>query len=94
MAVFIDIHDDRSLPAKEKVAGSSSQDDGQTQPDVVGHEDQHQTVADKHLNNMEDCLCQMRAADHRHPETCQHTAVNQHMQRTSSTNNKKVIMKT
>ena len=72
MAVFIDIHDNRSLPAKEEVAGSSSQDDGKTQPDVVRHEDQHQTVADKHLNDMEDRLCQMRAANHRHSETCPH----------------------
>lgn len=34
---FIDIHDDGFSPTKHKVAGSSSDDDGEGQPKVKGH---------------------------------------------------------
>lgn len=53
MAVFIDVHHDSALPAEEEIACSCPQNDGNTQPDIVGHEDEHQTVADKHLDDME-----------------------------------------
>lgn len=53
MAVFIDVNHDSALPAKEEIARSRPEKDGNTQPHVVGHEDEHQTVADKHLDDME-----------------------------------------
>lgn len=53
MAVFIDVNHDSALPAKEEIARSRPEKDGNTQPQVVGHEDEHQTVADKHLDDME-----------------------------------------
>lgn len=53
MAVFIDVNHDSALPAKKEIARSRPEKDGNTQPHVVGHEDEHQTVADKHLDDME-----------------------------------------
>ena len=36
----------RQCPSEDEVAESSAQDDRQGQPDVEGHDDQHEAVAD------------------------------------------------
>jgi hypothetical protein len=42
VAMFGDVDNDRLLPAEEEVADHRSEDDRQTEPGVVGHEDQHE----------------------------------------------------
>lgn len=41
--------EDWLLPAKQEVASGSSQDNRETQPDVVRHEDEHEEIADDEL---------------------------------------------
>ena len=43
------IHDHSLLPAKDEVSSPSPQGDTETQPGVVGHEDQHEAVGEPHL---------------------------------------------
>ena len=43
------IHDHSLLPAKDEVSSPSPQGDTETQPGVVGHEDQHETVGEPNL---------------------------------------------
>lgn len=52
MAMFVDVHHHSSLPAKQEVAGAGTDDDGEAEPDVVGHEDQHEAVGDEDLNHV------------------------------------------
>lgn len=49
MTMFVEVNYDWSPPTKQEVAGCGSEDDSYTEPSVVRHEDQHKTVADKHL---------------------------------------------
>ena len=59
MAMFVDIYGSESIDTEEKVARSSTQNDGQTEPNVVCHEHQHQQVADGDLEHVEKGLDQM-----------------------------------
>ena len=53
MAVLIGVHHGGALPAEDEVTRAGTEHQGQTQPDVVGHEDQHQAVGDEHLDHVE-----------------------------------------
>ena len=52
MAVLVHVHNHGSPPTKEEIAKSGTEDDGKTEPDVVGHEHQHEAVADKDLDHV------------------------------------------
>jgi len=43
--MLVDVDDGCTTPGEEEVAKSSPEDYGNTQPDIVGHEDEHQHVA-------------------------------------------------
>ena len=49
VTMFINIDNNSFSPTKQEVANTCPDDDRQTQPDIVGHEYQHQTVTNKHL---------------------------------------------
>lgn len=64
MAMLCDVHDHCLLPAEEKVpcAGPCGYRDAQVP--VVGHEDEHEEVADDHLDDMQHCLQEVRKTQH------------------------------
>lgn len=53
MAVFCDVHHDRLPPAEQEVPGPGSRRHSDAQPAVVGHEHQHEEVADHHLDDVQ-----------------------------------------
>jgi hypothetical protein len=63
--MFGHVHDDGLFPAEQKISRSSTDDHGKTQPNIVGHEDEHQHVADYQLNYMKGSLEGVDAAKHR-----------------------------
>lgn len=67
VTVLSDVHDDRLLPAEQEVTGGGTNDDSQTQPHVVCHEDQHQQEAQCHLDDMQERLVEMHARCHCRP---------------------------
>lgn len=64
VAVLCDIHHHRLFPAEEEVSSASSCSHSDAQVPVVGHEDQHQEVADHHLDDVQHSLQQMGQAQH------------------------------
>ena len=64
VTVFIDVDDDRPSPAEREVADAGSERDGDAQPQVVGHEDEHQQVADDDLRDVQRRLDEVREAEH------------------------------
>jgi hypothetical protein len=52
VTVLCHINNERLLPSKEEVTNSSTDDDSKTQPDIVGHEDEHEEVAEYNLNDV------------------------------------------
>lgn len=56
MTVFGHVYDDRLFPAEKKITCGSTNYNGKAQPNVVGHEDQHQHIADHKLNHVESGL--------------------------------------
>lgn len=60
MTCFIDVLRGGSVPTDEEVAKGNTQDHAQAQVGVVGHEEQHQTVADEDLQAMQHRLCQVK----------------------------------
>ena len=54
----------RLLPSKAKVSESHAEDDGQTQPAVVRHEDEHEEVGDEQLDHVEQGLDHVEPAPH------------------------------
>ena len=47
--VAADVYDDRLPPSEEKVTGSRAENDGQAEPGVERHHDQHQEVRYRQL---------------------------------------------
>lgn len=64
VAVLCDIHHHCFLPAEEEIPGARSGGHGDAQVPVVGHEDQHEEVADHHLDDVQHSLQQMGQAQH------------------------------
>ena len=56
MAVLVDVYGGETLEAEQKVAEAGSQHNAQAQPCVVGHEDQHEQVADRDLEHVKERL--------------------------------------
>jgi len=54
--MFIDIDNGCTTPGKQEVAKPSSDDNSNTQPNIVRHEDEHQHVADCDLDNVKQRL--------------------------------------
>jgi hypothetical protein len=52
MTVLRHIDNERLLPSKEEVPNSSTNNNSKTQPDIVGHEDEHEEVAEYDLNDV------------------------------------------
>ena len=44
MTMFRNVHNHRFLPAKKEITNGRTKNYGETQPDVVSHEDKHQEV--------------------------------------------------
>lgn len=56
MTVLSDVNDHRLLPAKQEVSGASTGSHSDAQVPVVGHEDEHQEIADNNLDDVKQCL--------------------------------------
>jgi len=54
--MFVDVNDGSTTPGEEEITKTSAKDDGNTEPDVVGHEDKHQNVAHRHLQDVKQSL--------------------------------------
>ena len=55
MTVFsANIHHHGLLPAEHEVADGSPEGDGEAEPDVVSHEDEHETVGEHDLNSQQE----------------------------------------
>jgi hypothetical protein len=52
VTVLRHIDNERLLPSKEEVTNGSTDDNSKTQPDIVGHEDEHEEVAEYNLNDV------------------------------------------
>lgn len=65
VAVLGHVHNYRLFPTKQEVPQGRPQDDGQTEPRVVGHEDQHQQEAQRHLDDVQERLEQVHRRQHR-----------------------------
>lgn len=59
------VHNDRFLPAEEEVAHGGAQHHHQAEPDVVGHEDQHEHEGERHLEDVQQGLEQVVHRQHR-----------------------------
>lgn len=68
MAVLCDVDHDRLPPAEQEVAHSRAGSHSDAQVCVVGHEDEHQHVADHHLDDVQCRLQEMGGAKHPLPE--------------------------
>lgn len=64
VAVLCDIHHHGLFPAEEEVPGARSGCHGDAEVPVVGHEDQHEEVADHHLDDVQHSLQQVGQAQH------------------------------
>ncbi len=58
-----DVHGAFLLPAEEEEATSAAQHDGQAQPRVVGHEDEHEQVRYEVLQAVQEGLQQVEGAE-------------------------------
>lgn len=68
MAVLCDVDHNRLSPAEQEVAHSRAGGHSDAQVCVVGHEDEHQHVADHHLNDVQHCLQEVGGAQHPVPD--------------------------
>jgi len=49
--ISTDIYDDGFPPAEEEVTGCGAEDDGQAEPSVESHDDEHQEVGEGQLKD-------------------------------------------
>lgn len=64
MAMLCDVHNHCLFPAEEKVPCAGACCYRNAEVPVVGHEDEHEEVADDHLDDMQHCLQEVRKAQH------------------------------
>lgn len=64
MAMLCDVHDHCLLPAEEEISSAGPSGYCNAEVAVVGHEDEHEEVADDHLDDMQHCLQEVRKAQH------------------------------
>lgn len=72
MAVFGYVDGGRLPPSEQEVADRRSHSDSQAQPHVVRHEDQHQTVAEDYLQEVQNRLEAVVLAHHVLPGQTNH----------------------
>lgn len=76
VAVFSDIHRSVADPAEEQVSHAGSQDNSQEQPHIVRHHNQHERIGDRHLNQVEECLNDVRLVEDLLPAKATKTNLN------------------
>lgn len=64
VAVLGNVHHHSLPPPEEEVSGTGTEEAGEAQPHVVGHEDEHQEVGDQELHHMEQRLDEVGHAEH------------------------------
>lgn len=64
MAMLCDVHYHRLLPAEEEVPCARPGRYSNAEVPIVGHEDEHEEVADDHLDDVQHCLQEVREAQH------------------------------
>lgn len=62
MAVLGDVDHHRLPPAKQEVAHAGASCHSDAEVTIIGHEDEHQEVADNHLNNVQQGLQEVGGA--------------------------------
>lgn len=62
MAVLSDVNHHRFPPAEQEVAHASAGCHGDAEVGVVGHKDEHQEVADDHLDDVQERLQEVGGA--------------------------------
>lgn len=62
MAVLRDVDNHRLPPAEQEVAHAGACCHGDAEVSIVGHEDEHQEVADDHLNDVQQGLQEVGGA--------------------------------
>lgn len=62
MAVLRDVNNHRLPPAEQEVAHTSTSCHSDAEVSIVRHEDEHQKVADNHLNNVQKGLQEVGGA--------------------------------
>lgn len=61
-----DVDDHGFPPAEEEIAEPCPQEDGETEPGVVGHEDEHEEVGEEELQHVQQGLHEVRLTPHAH----------------------------
>ena len=56
MTMFVDVHDNRSVPAEQEVTCSCSESHRDAEIHIVRHEDEHKEVTDDDLDHVKKCL--------------------------------------
>ena len=69
VAVLVDVDDSCPSPREQEVATAGAQGNGETQVHVVGHEDEHEEVADDDLNDVQQRLERVAQRQQRTPAT-------------------------
>lgn len=69
MAMLCDVHYHRLLPAEEEVPCARPGRYSNAEVPIVGHEDEHEEVADDHLDDVQHCLQEVREAQHLLPDS-------------------------
>lgn len=64
MTVLSDIDHHRFLPTKQEVSSTGTGCHGDAQVSIVGHKDQHQEVADNHLDDVQQGLQEVAWTHH------------------------------
>lgn len=67
MTMFGYIDNDGFFPAKQEISAGSADDNGQTQPNVVRHKDEHQQKGNGDLQDVQQRLEAVHARDHCRP---------------------------
>ena len=67
MTMFVYVDYDTPSPAEQEVADASAESDGNAEPDVVSHEDEHEEIADDDLEDVQKALDKVRHTAHLRP---------------------------
>jgi hypothetical protein len=68
MTVLRHIDDHRLLPSKQEISNHRAENDSNTKPGIVGHEDQHQHQRQRNLNEVQEALIEMHQREDRWPK--------------------------
>jgi hypothetical protein len=68
VTMLVDINRRESLEAEQKVANAGAENDAQAEPRVVGHEDEHEQVADCQLCHVQERLREVASIEQARPK--------------------------